>query len=82
MGRALVNYKGFVAVPTKDIPIQAGNSLAYNPSAFFDVRNEKFKNASGDVQDIDKRLTALENMHKIGLGLLFFVGVVLLIKNK
>jgi hypothetical protein len=80
MGRALVNYKGFVAVPTKNIPIQAGNSLAYNPSEFFNVRNEKFKNASGE--DIDKRLTALENMHKIGLGLLFVAGVILLLKNK
>ena len=65
-----------------NIPIQAGNSLAYNPSDFFDVRESKFKNASGDVGDIDKRLTALENMHKIGLALLFVAGVILLLKNK
>jgi hypothetical protein len=75
MGRALVNLKGFVAVPTKDIPLQAGNSLAYNPSEFFNVRNEKFKNASG-------KLTSLENMQKIGLGILFVAGVLLLLKNK
>jgi len=44
----------FVTVPTSKIPNQAGNSLANNPSAFFDVRNEKFKNANGDMnlQDI------------------------------
>jgi len=63
------------------IPIQAGNSLAYNPSEFFDVRDAKFKNVAG-VEDIDDRLTALENMHKFGIGLLLIVGIVLLIKNK
>ena len=63
--------KGFVAVPTKDIPIQAGNSLAYNPAAFFDVRNEKFKNASGDVKSMNLFIHAL-----------FVLGVVLIIKNK
>lgn len=75
---------GFVEVPTKDIPIQAGSSLAYNPSAFFDVRNQKFKNVSGDLEDVNNRLTALENMHKIGIGLLLVVGIsiVLIIKNK
>lgn len=62
---------GFVAVPTKDIPNQAGNSLAYNPSEFFNVRNEKFKNVSGNVS----------NMQKFGLGLIFLVGVGILIKK-
>lgn len=46
----MITDKQFVAIPTKDIPIQAGNSLAYNPSAFFNIRNEKFKNLSGDLQ--------------------------------
>ena len=71
---------GFVEVPTKDIPIQAGSSLAYNPSAFFDVRNQK--NVSGDLEDVNNRITALENMHKIGIGLLLVVGIILVIKNK
>ena len=63
MGRALVN-KQFVAVPTKDIPIQAGNSLAYNPSAFFNIRNEKFKNLSGDLQLQD----VIDEMERLGFG--------------
>lgn len=72
---------GFVEVPTKDIPIQAGSSLAYNPSAFFDVRNQKFKNVNGDLED---RVTALEGMHKIGIGLFLIlgIGIVFIIKNK
>jgi hypothetical protein len=32
------------------IPLQSGNSLAYNPSDFFDIREAKFKNAEGDLQ--------------------------------
>ena len=52
----------FVSVPTKNIPIQAGNSLAYNPSAFFNVKNEKFKNATGDMdlQDV------IDEMQRLG----------------
>jgi len=50
----------FVAVPTSKIPNQSGNSLAYNPSAFFNVRNEKFKNATGeDLQDIVDEMQSL-----------------------
>jgi len=64
------------------IPLQAGNSLAYNPSEFFSIRESKFKNADSNIQDIDNRLTALENMHKFGLALLFVAGIVLYIKNK
>ena len=44
------------------IPIQSGNSLAYNPSDFFNVRESKFKNADASIESIDKRLTALENL--------------------
>ena len=52
----------FVAVPTNKIPIQAGNSLAYNPSAFFNIKNEKFKNATGDMnlQDV------IDEMQRLG----------------
>jgi hypothetical protein len=54
----------FVSVPTNKIPLQAGNSLAYNPSAFFNIRNEKFKNATGDMnlQDI------IDEMQRLGFN--------------
>lgn len=63
------------------IPLQSGNSLAYNPSAFFDIKEAKFKNADS-VENIDNRLTALENMHKIAISVLLIVGVILLYKKK
>jgi hypothetical protein len=63
------------------IPIQSGNSLAYNPSEFFDIRQTGWKNADS-LDNIDNRLTALENMHKIGIGLLVVLGVLFIIYKK
>jgi hypothetical protein len=33
-----------------DIPNQAGSSLAYSPSIFFDIRNSRWTNATGNNQ--------------------------------
>jgi len=33
-----------------DIPNQAGSSLAYSPSIFFDIRNSRWTNAKGNNQ--------------------------------
>ena len=41
-----------------DIPNQAGSSLAYSPSIFFDIRNSRWTNATGRYNraEVEKRI--------------------------